>query len=416
MFYSKPSFLKEIGAYDHRLPTDLLGFTKKVMIQYKQPISIFDFLSNAEPDDKRKQDTREWVEYFYDVLVKNRIEVLTRFYNSYLYTEEMDHLFKEPLIRETIPELESSLIDESEKTIFVQRKDKLKRLLRNLYAKEMLRDTTITNSIPGKPNFWEALSNFFQGKIDDRLFAPSSIRLYLRDKTLQTPIYLLQQYQSKASILNPSVLYLLLNTKLRGERLFTPEMSWSSYLLTFLASDPMWKEYVGVDVMDSVIQKSRQMVSLYQRNNPDSNKKVTILQCPSESLLKNKTFLAKYSNQMDTVIYCPPYYDMEIYPDMSGYQSIDQYPTYESWLNGYLYPTLSLSIRVLKEGGTLCVLLGNYHKKLSGEIYDLIEDFQSFMKTQKIMKPKDMYFLKNRMSPLKNNDKLRGEILFLFTK
>jgi len=416
MFYSKPSFLKEIGAYDNRLPTDLLPFTKKVIIQYKQPISIFDFLSSAEPDDKRKQDTREWVEYFYSVLVTNRIEVLTRFYNSYLYTEEMDHLFQEPLFQETIPELQESLIDESEKTIFVQRKDKLKRLLRNLYAKEMLRDTTITNSIPGKPNFWEALSNFFQGKIDDRLFAPSSIRLYLRDKTLQTPIYLLQQYQSKASILNPSVLYLLLNTKLRGQRLFTPEMSWSSYLLTFLASDPMWKEYVGVDVMDSVIQKSRQMVSLYQRNNPDSKKSVTILQCPSESLLQNKTFLAKYSNQMDTVLYCPPYYDMEIYPDSSGYQSIDQYPTYEAWLNGYLYPTLSLSIRVLKPGGTLCVLLGNYHKKLSGEVYDLIEDFQSFMKSQKMMKPKDMYFLKNRMSPLKNNDKLRGEILFLFTK
>ena len=44
MFYSKPSFLKDIGAYDHRLPTNLLRFTKQVMIQYKEPISIFDFL------------------------------------------------------------------------------------------------------------------------------------------------------------------------------------------------------------------------------------------------------------------------------------------------------------------------------------------------------------------------------------
>ena len=41
-----------------------------------------------------------------------------------------------------------------------------------------------------------------------------------------------------------------------------------------------------------------------------------------------------------------------------------------------------LSITVLRKGGKLCVLLGNYHKKLSGEIYDLIEDFQSFMKKQ----------------------------------
>lgn len=416
MFYSKPSFLKDIGAYDHRLPTNLLRFTKQVMVQYKEPISIFNFLEQAPPDDKRKQDTLEWVEYFYSVLVSHRTEVLERFYNSYLYTEEMEHLFERPLFTESIQELESSLLDESEKTIFVQRKDKLKRLLRNLYAKEMLRDTTITNSIPGKPNFWESLENFFQGKIDDRLFAPSSIRLYLRDKTLQTPIYLLQQYQSKASILNPAVLYLLLQTKLKGQRLFTPEMSWSSYLLTFLASDSSWKEYVGVDVMDSVIQKSRNMVNLYRKKNPNSTKIVTILQRPSESLLHDKSFLSTYSNQMDTVLYCPPYYDMEIYPDDSGKQSIDVYPTYEKWLQGYLYPTLKLSITVLRKGGKLCVLLGNYHKKLSGEVYDLIEDFQSFMKTQISMKQTDMYFLKNRLSPLKNNNKLRGEILFLFTK
>lgn len=420
MFYSKQSFLNDIGAHSHNLSEDsLLQFSKKTIIEYKKPISILDFIKTADRDDKRMKNTKEWIEYFYSVLVINRIEVLTRFYNSYLYTPEMDNLFSVPVITESIEELEKSLIDENQKTIFIQRKDKLKRLLRNIYAKEMLNETTITNSIKGKPNFWKSLENLFAGKIDDRLFAPSSISLYLRDKTLQTPIYLLQQYQSKASILNPAVLYLLLNTKLntsnKNKKIFTPEMSWSSYLLTFLSTRDDWNEYVGTDVMKNVIVKSNMMYDMFRDNNPNSRKKVKLYNSPSESLLKNKEFLGQYTNSIDTVLYCPPYFDMEIYPDNSGLQSIDRFPTYDKWLEGYLFPTLKLCSLVLKKGGKMAIIIGNYHKKLSGEFYDLTSDFQKYMSSMSSMKLIDTYFLKNRLSPLKNNDKLRGEILFIYT-
>jgi hypothetical protein len=421
MFYTKQSFLKDIGAYSHNLDEgSLVDFAKNTIIEYRKPISILDFIKTADKDDKRMKNTKEWIDFLYDVLVVNRIEVLTRFYNSYLYTPEMDNLFKVPLINESIDELEKSLIDEKEKTIFIQRKDKLKRLLRNIYAKEMLNETTITNSIKGKPNFWQSLYNLFDGRIDDRLFAPSSISLYLRDKTLQTPIYLLQQYQSKASILNPAVLYLLLNTKLntggKNKKIFTPEMSWSSYLLSFLGTSDNWNEYVGTDVMKNVIVKSNMMYDLFRDNNPNSKKSVKLYNSPSESLLKNKDFLVKYSDNIDAILYCPPYFDMEIYPDNSGNQSIDKYPTYDKWLEGYLYPTLRLCSIVLKKGGKMAIMIGNYHKKLSGDFYDLIGDFQSYMSSISSIKLSDTYFLKNRLSPLKNNDKLRGEILFIFTK
>jgi hypothetical protein len=429
MFYSKQSFLEDIGAYKHNLPKissrkagtqALVDFADKTIIQYKKPITMLEFINSADRDDKRLKNTREWIAYFQDVLVENRVDVLTRFYNSYLYTPEIATIFETPLITETIDELEDSLIDEDEKTIFLQRKDKLKRVLRNMYAKEMLNDTTITNSIPGKPNFWQSLYNFFQGHIDDRLFAPSSISLYLRDKSLQTPIYLLQQYQSKASILNPAVLYLLLNTKLdtgfKHKKIFTPEMSWSSYLLTYLTSGNDWEEYVGVDVMNSVITKSNALYKLYSEKNPGSKKRMKLYHRPSESLLNDSKFLKDYGRNIDTIFYCPPYFDMEIYPDNSGNQSIDKYPKYDKWLAGYLYPTLELCSKVLKPKGKMAVMIGNYHKKLSGEYYDLVKDFTSYMSKLTNMKLVDTYFLKNRLSPLKNNDKLRGEILFIFTK
>jgi hypothetical protein len=431
MFLSEDTFLQEIGAYKHNFPirnskTDfskiLLDFTKKVHIQYRDPISIYDFINNISSADKRVQNMREWVQFFYDVLVVQRVDVLKRFYNSYLYTPEINTLFSDKLFDESIEELENSLIDEKEKTIFIQRKDKTKRILRNLYAKEILNDTTITNSLKGKPNFWKSLYDFFQGNIDDRLFAPSSIALYLRDGTPQTPIYLLQQYQSKASILNPAVLYVLLNTRLnpnsknKSKKIFAPEMSWSSYLLTYLSSGEEWTEFIGVDVMSNVIEKSKFLYSLHKKKNPKSKKTIKLYEQPSESLLKDSGFLREHSRTVDTIFYCPPYFDMEIYPDSSGKQSIDLYPDYESWLNNYLFATLKLCNMLLKPGGKMAVMIGNYHKKLNGEFYDLIGDFNKFMEKQEHIHLEDMYFLKNRTSPLKNNDKLRGEILFIFTR
>jgi hypothetical protein len=112
MFYSKQSFLKDIGAHSNTVSEDsLLNFSKNTIIAYKKPISILEFIKTADKDDKRMKNTKEWIEYFYSVLVINRIEVLTRFYNSYLYTPEMDNLFSVPLINESIEELEKSLID-----------------------------------------------------------------------------------------------------------------------------------------------------------------------------------------------------------------------------------------------------------------------------------------------------------------
>lgn len=422
MFLTRDIFLENIGVNNSKLlkSKNLKEFSKNVVILYKTPITMFDFINTMDTNDKRAENVKEWVNYFYSFLVKNRVEVLTKFYNSYLYTEEINNLFNEKLFNESLEELEKSLFNEKEKTIYVQRKDKTKRILRNLYAQEILDDTTITNSIKGKPNFLSSLENLFQGYLDDRLFAPSSIHLYLRDKTLQTPIYLLQQYQSKASIINPAVLYTLLNTKLnnndKNKKLMTPEMSWSSYLLSFLSSGEDWNEYIGIDVMESVINKSNMMYSLFKSRNKDSNKKVSIISKPSESLLDNSVFINKYKNTIDTVFYCPPYFDMEIYPDISGKQSIDMYPTYEEWLNNYLYKTLLLCSIVLKHKGKLAIIIGNYHKKLNGEFYDLIGDFENYMETLKSVKLVDNYFLKNRTSPLKNNNKLRGEVLYIYEK
>jgi hypothetical protein len=216
MFLSEEKFLEEIGAFNHNFPKRnpkanfsqvLLDFSKHLTILYRNPITVYDFINNVDGNDKRVNNMREWIQFFYTVLVEQRVEVLSRFYNSYLYTSEIENLFREDLFEESLGELKDSLVDEKEKTIFIQRKDKTKRILRNLYAKEILNDTTITNSIKGKPNVWKSLQDFFLGNIDDRLFAPSSSAFDLRDQTTPTPISVLQQDHSKASILNPAVLY-----------------------------------------------------------------------------------------------------------------------------------------------------------------------------------------------------------------
>ena len=111
MFYSKQSFLEDIGAFDHNLPKTtskktgtktLVDLANKTIIQYKKPISMMDFINTADKDDKRLKNTREWLEYFQTVLVENRVDILERFYNSYLYTPQIVTIFKKPLLTEQL--------------------------------------------------------------------------------------------------------------------------------------------------------------------------------------------------------------------------------------------------------------------------------------------------------------------------
>jgi hypothetical protein len=261
-------------------------------------------------------------------------------------------------------------------------------------------------------SFWESISNAFDLKLEDRMMAPSSIGLFLKGNP-QTFFYLFQQYQPKASILNPFTIYWIWNHIVpkyypaQLTKIFTPVLSWGSYLMAFYHHRTL-QHYVGVDVLDSVCQKCQFLHQYYQ-----SPKKVDIFNCPSEDLLKTKSFLSQYKHYFEMAIFCPPYYQMELYPDQNGQQSTTRYPSYQEWLSGYFLSTIQLCYQVIQPNGLLLLIMNDYYS-LNQEYYPLVHDFNYTLFPY--FEPLNFYYLTNRTSPLRMNRKSRTEQLFIYRR
>jgi hypothetical protein len=311
--------------------------------------------------------------------------------------------------------------------ISVQKNDPSRRIIRNLNYLDILHTTQITNSVKSKVSFWQSLINVYNHlTLEDRFFAPSSIGLFLRTKpsggtNYNNFFYLFQQYQPKASIFNPYSINYILKNILVGKKLLTPVLSWNSYLVAFMHSD--WEHYVGIDVIPRVCQSSKFIFDYYRNvlskggdfNAEDiqrlQEKKLDIYCQPSESLLYDPQFLAKYGNYFDAVLMCPPYYRFELY--QGGQQSTDTYETYMDWIEGYWLQTVALSDCCLRRGGQFAMIVNNY-SDLNGTEYQLIQDLS--LVVLKYFKLVNVIQLLNRVSPLRVNKKNRTEMMLIFEK
>ncbi len=428
--------LKDILSHFPIMNITKKDFVKKFRIMYSKSLTLEEVLSLKEningrkkaliknPDtDVRYQKKDEMIEYFYEIIIRNRHKYLTCFYNAYFS-------FKDP---RTLKWKGVNLLSNNDKleypVISLQRNDASRRIVRNLFYIDLLDKTKITNTVKSKVSFWKSLVNMYnQLELEDRFFAPSSIDLFLRPKkgkkyetnkeiNHNNLYYLFQAYQPKASIFNPYSIHWILNNVIPSPngngngKIFSPVLSWCSYLIAYMHSNK-YNHYVGVDVMESACEKARFLGNWYNELDDEfKNKKVDIYKSPSQNLLNDKGFLNKYKNYFDTVIICPPYFDMEIYSE--GEQSIDSFPDYDDWLDGYFRATVELCGIVLKKGGTFAMIANDYYS-LKGEFYPLTKDLNDVV--CEFFEESDKYFLQNRTSPLRVNSKKRTERLFLYKK
>lgn len=467
-------------------------FAKRFTISYKTPVTLAQIYSIPpgsasskgeksvikSTDDVRWRKRQEVIDYFYEIVIQKRHEYLTHFYHSFFD-------FKDPMTLDWLngPEIGAvstgsqkknalNLSQEQEMNgISMQKNDASRRLIRNLFYKDILDYTRITNSVKSKVSFWQTFDNLYNKLIlEDRLFAPSSIDLFLKDKrgnerpikaasnasraskasktrtivserrkskayeydeigeeegaeemprgkgndetNYVTMYYLIQNYQPKASILNPYTIYWIIDRLLPGTKnLFTPVLSWASYVMAFMHL-PYTETYVGVDVIPRVCAKTEFLADWYHENYPETRDKEVDIYCqPSESLLKDKRFMARYTNFFDSVLFCPPYFDMEIY--QGGDQSIELYPNYEDWLSGYWENTVKLCYQCLKKGRFFAYIINDYYD-LDKNFYPLTKDLDDI--SSKYFELVDVYTLYNRTSPLRVNHKDRSEKLYIYRK
>lgn len=398
-------FIKDNLHIKHNIDIDT--FTKKFTIQYTNPITLYDYFEKLEKSEKYENDIRRknkcvLIEKLYNEFVIFSIETNRRFFNAYLKTTlEMKKnywTFKEIML--------------DNNRISVQKNDASKKIIRNLFYRQLLEYTQITTSLPHKFTLLKTWKRAFNELIlDDRYFSPSVVSQYLRNEPIH---YFFQQYQPKASIINPYTIFWLLEfyfPKLVPDTniMYTPVLSWGSYALAF-AHTSLWKHYIGIDVMDSVCEKSIDICDYYF----PKDKTYEITKGISEG---NLYIYETYNSKVDLIFTCPPYFKMEMYSENIETQSTEIYTEYSDWLKMYWLKTVENCFHVLKNKGIFAFIVGNYTDYKTKIKYDLITDCNKIIQESIPNLIQISHFeLVNRTSPLRNNDKIRSEFLFVYQK
>lgn len=174
---------------------------------------------------------------------------------------------------------------------------------------------------------------------------------------------------NRASIFNPATYRGIIDEIFSGETLFAPVMGWNSYQIGFYSSK--FKNFIATDVIPDVVDNGHKLHDCWQAYRDQSifeieDKTIDLYCCPSEQLDKRHGFVHRYRNQVDAVLFSPPYYDLEIYdsPD----QSLTNFPDYQSWLEGYWNATVEIAAEVLKPGGRFGFVISNYRNKAKQEV------------------------------------------------
>jgi hypothetical protein len=279
---------------------------------------------------KSSNISRKSVRQLYQNVV-NREEYLGRFYDTSL----------EPVLPLTITEKPMPSADLNNNA-----EVKYKNTIRNMYYREILRDTQ--SGFDNVSNYWSVIEDLYlHDIIDYKLLTPSAVH-YTAEGRLGS---VFSSFYFRASIMNPYIVYSINKRILKGTKIFTPTLGWSSYSYGFLESGV--EEYVGNDVIPSVCKKTGEFVHKFY---PDRSFEITC--SPSEDLAKKPGFMKKYGGHFDTVFFSPPYYRLELYAGKM--QSTHRYKTYEAWLEGYWRKTVQLCYDVLQKEGKMCYIISDY--------------------------------------------------------
>lgn len=285
--------------------------------------------------------------------IQNRRFYLTRFYNTSLKVDKSNIC-----IHENEKPMKKKELNNNSKVQY-------KNIIRNLHFQHILKKTK--SGLENLPSFLTVIDDFYRkNRIDYKMLTPSSL-FYIKNGRLGS---VFSSLYFRASILNPYFIYSLNMSVLKGTRVFSPTLGWSSYLHGFFQC-PNVIEYVGTDVIPDVCTKTKAIGKSYE-------KECDIYCIPSENLLKNKRFLSKYRQHFDLVFFSPPYYRLELYD--SENQSTLNYSSYISWLTNYWEKTVELCAEVLQDGGKMCYILSGYGSYNSNTFIDLKADMNKITK------------------------------------
>jgi hypothetical protein len=268
---------------------DLFVSKKQTLTEFinKAQVKIGDKIEPLKEYMKRKDIEKSKIKLLYEN-IENKNEYLTRFYNLSLRVQEKDLHINEPPMKNK--EMNNNI------------ELNYKNVIRNMHYENILKNTK--SGMENVSTYIDVLKDLYEKSIIDyKLLTPSASH-YIQNGRIGS---VFSSYFFRASIMNPYLVYSLNKTVLKGTKIFTPTLGWTSYCFGFLEC-PEVIEYVGTDVIQDVCKKT---IQFSKKQYPD---KITKIFCqPSENLGKSKSFKTKYREHFDVVFFSPPYYKLELY-------------------------------------------------------------------------------------------------------
>lgn len=363
-------FYRELGMDNYVSPPFDYFKTNFMKADSKEVMPYRDWLIQHKPDDFRA-NTDEWLKILYDFFFEDPRKLLELWFKDHLYVDKFD---LDSDMRYPIDNIQIGNVLDG------KYKGGTGRINKNFFWKEIFLETQKTTV--DSPTVLQILKDIYIGfKVTRTIFTPMCIDIY-KGKRYADFFAVLRGTAAKASVFNPYTYFFILQTQLgRGKNLLCPVMSWGSPIIAFQNSP--FENFVGIDVIPRVLEKSKEIHDWFENNKNllEVEKTAKFYCCPSEDIDKEYSFSDKYKDYFDAVFFCPPYFDLEQYPDPNGNQSTTRYKTYQEWLNGYWRPTVELCHKTMKPGAKFSfVIVKNFRSVNHHETFEISEDMCNIAK------------------------------------
>lgn len=254
---------------------------------------------------------------------------------------------------------------------------------RDIFSCQKAKPTDITgveafdNVIDMKHLLYPAfINNVLEGKFDDP---------YTGRKDLYSMIIkFISIFSGKASVFNPGTYAHIMKT-------FAPHAKTSVHFVGSWATPALAAASLRLDhqVIIDVIPRIAEVGNFINKNFiPKSlvhkGTKLDFIICPSERLDERLDFGTKYKDYFDIQMWSPVYFDTELYSTIesdAGEQSVDSFPTYDAWINGYYRETVRTAFKVMKPGAPFITVISDfeYDDPKTKQTYYISEDMKRIL-------------------------------------
>lgn len=160
------------------------------------------------------------------------------------------------------------------------------------------------------------------------------------------------------SIFKPIVAKYLIERYCEGKNVLDPSIGWSA---RYIAAYTLNKNYFGIDP-NLVAENTKKLAKMLN----DIVSQFITSGSENEEAYKNFP-------EIDYVLVCPPYFDLEIYSNEEN-QSIQKYSKYEDWLKDYWGKTVQNCYNKMKQNAKFTLVMINKYKN-----YNLLTDMTNIM-------------------------------------